>query len=135
MKNIILLLALLSFADTSFATAADAKPSESAKAPHGSTAGKSGTGLPSGHPDSLPADTRLINSGTVLDILDSEMYTYVLVTSDKGPLWLAAYKTDLTKGATVRYSGGVGMPNFFSKALNRSFDLIIFVDTLEQERK
>jgi hypothetical protein len=135
LKNIILLLALFSVAEASFATVTDAKPAESSKVEHAEVTAKSGSGLPPGHPDSLPADTRLINSGTVLDVLDSDMYTFVLVTSDKGPLWLAAYKINLTKGATVRYSSGVGMPNFFSKALNRSFDLIIFVDTLVQVKK
>jgi hypothetical protein len=132
MKNITFLLALLLVVDVAAAAdAATAKPTAPAKAPHAGMTTKSGTGLPKGHPDSIPADTRLINSGKVLDVLDSEMYTYLLVTSDNGPLWLAAYKTTVAKGATVKYSGGVGMPNFFSKALNRSFDLIIFVDTLE----
>lgn len=59
------------------------------------------------------------NSGKVLEVLDSDMCTYVQVTSEKGVLWLAAYKTGVTKGATVRYSGGIGMPIFFSKAFNR----------------
>jgi hypothetical protein len=134
MKNTILLLALFSVADLAVAATADTnakKPVAPLKAPHSSAAAKPGAALPPGHPESIPSDTRLINSGKVLDVLDSEMYTYLLVTSDQGPLWLAAYKTTVTKGATVKYSGGIGMPNFFSKALNRSFDLIVFVDTLE----
>ena len=90
--------------------------------------------MPSGHPDSIPADTRLINSGKVLDVLDTDMYTYVQVTHEQGPVWLAAYKTNITKGSTVRYSGGIAMTKFQSKALNRTFDLIVFVDTLEQAK-
>jgi hypothetical protein len=137
MKNTILLLALFSVAGVA-AAATDVDAATQvvlAKTPHGGITTKAGEGLPQGHPDSLPADTKLVNSGTVLDVLDSDMYTYVLVTSEKGPLWLAAYKSNVTKGATVKYSNGVGMSNFFSKALNRSFDLIIFVDSLEVVKK
>jgi hypothetical protein len=100
--------------------------------PHGGMTTQSGAGMSSGHPDSIPADTRLINSGKVLDVLDTDMYTYVQVTHEQGPLWLAAYKTNITRGATVKYSGGVAMTKFQSKALNRTFELIVFVDTLEQ---
>lgn len=136
MKNILLLLLLFSVVDIAFAApinADAAKPTEAAKVPHGGMTTK--PGLAPGHPDSLPADTRLINSGKVLEVLDSDMYTYVQVTGKNGPLWLAGYKTEISKGATVRYSGGIGMPNFFSKALNRTFDLIVFVDSLVLVKK
>lgn len=126
MKNTLLFLALVSF--SGMAVAADtAKPAS----PHGAAVAG---GMPSGHPDSIPADTRLINSGKVLEVLDTDMYTYVQVTHEQGPVWLAAYKTNITKGATVRYSGGIAMTKFQSKALNRTFDLIVFVDTLEQAK-
>jgi hypothetical protein len=126
-KKMFLLLTLILFAD--LAVAADAAKAPS---PHGGMAAAPGAGLPSGHPDAIPADTRLINSGKVLEVIDTDMYTYVQVTHEQGPLWLAAYKTNITKGATVKYSGGVAMTKFQSKALNRTFDLIVFVDTLEQ---
>ena len=138
MKNYILLIALLSVANISVAatpSADAAKPAEAIKPPHGGMSTKGGAGLPSGHPSSIPADTRLMNSGKVLEVLNSDMYTYLQVTTDNEPLWLAAYKTEITKGATVKYSGGIAMPKFFSKALNRTFDLIVFVDTLEQVKK
>ena len=83
------------------------------------------------HPAANPSEVKLTSSGKVLQVIDSPMYTYLKVTGDKGPLWLAAYKIDITKGATVKYSGGVAMKNFYSKSLNRTFDLIIFVESLE----
>lgn len=129
MKKTLLFLALVSFSGMTAAADA-AKPAS----PRGGAATQAGGGLPSGHPDSIPADTRLINSGKVLDVLDTDMYTYVQVTHEQGPVWLAAYKTNITKGATVRYSGGIAMIKFQSKALNRTFDLIVFVDTLEQAK-
>jgi len=92
---------------------------------------KPGAGLPPGHPSTAPADIELANSGKVLEVIDSDMYTYLRVTSEKGPIWLAAYKTTVAKGATVKYSSGVAMSKFYSKALNRTFDLIVFVDRLE----
>lgn len=133
MKRIILLITLVSVAGIAAAAtgAESAKPAEATASPHKGMTAKPGAGMPPGHPESIPADTRLINSGKVLEVLDTDMYTYVQVTSDQGPLWLAAYKTNIAKGATVKYSGGIAMPKFHSKSLNRTFDLIIFVDALE----
>ena len=91
--------------------------------------------LPLGHSKAIPVDTQLVNSGKVLEVLDTDMYTYLQVTTEKGPLWIAAYKTDVTKGATVRYSDGVAMSNIYSSALNRNFDVIVFVDSLEKVKK
>jgi uncharacterized protein YdeI (BOF family) len=84
-----------------------------------------------GHSKAIPADTQLVNSGKVLEVLETDMYTYLQVTTEKGPLWIATYKTNVSKGATVRYSNGVAMSDFFSNVLNRAFDVIVFVDSLE----
>jgi hypothetical protein len=85
-----------------------------------------------GHSKAIPADTQLVNIGAVLEVLKSDTYTYLQVSTEKGPLWLATYKTEVSKGAAVRYSNGVAMSKFFSNALNRSFDVIVFVDSVEQ---
>jgi len=90
---------------------------------------------PTNHPASIPADTKLVNSGKVLDVIDSPMYTYLQVTGSNGPLWIAAYKIDVSKGTEVKYSGGVTMVKFHSKSLDRTFDQIIFVDSLEKMKK
>lgn len=79
--------------------------------------------------------SQLTNTGTVLDVIDSSMYTYLQVSSDTGAVWLAAYRNDMSKGDTVSYSRGVMMTNFRSKALNRTFDKIIFVDAVVPIRK
>jgi hypothetical protein len=89
------------------------------------------TAAPPTHPVSIAADAKQSQIGKVIEVIESPMYTYLKVTGDKGPLWLAAYKTDITKGSTVKYSGKVTMPNFYSKALNRTFEVIVFVDSLE----
>lgn len=139
MKTIFTLLALVAIAGLS--VAASMRDSETAKpaaaaSPHGvAAAGKTDAAMPPGHPPAIPADTNLVNSGEVLEVIDSPMYTYLQVTSDKGPLWLAAFKTDIAKGATVRYSSGVVMPKFYSKSLDRTFDTIVFVDSIAPEKK
>lgn len=106
-----------------------------AASPQDSDTAKPDAAMPPGHPTAIPADTKLVNSGKVLEVIDSSMYTYLRVTSDKGPLWLAVFKTDIVKGATVRYSSGVAMSKFYSKSLDRTFDTIIFVDSIAPKKK
>lgn len=75
------------------------------------------------------------NSGKVLEVIDTAMYTYLQVTGDKGPVWIAASKTNIAKGTTISYSNGAVMSNFHSKSLNRTFDKIIFVDKVVPTKK
>ena len=91
-----------------------------------------GTRIPPGHARDIPADTQLVNIGTVLEVIETDAYTYLQVTTEKGPLWLVVYKMGVDKGATVKYSNGVAMSGFHGKSLNRTFDVIVFVDTIEQ---
>lgn len=138
MKTIFTLL-LVAIAGTAVAASPQdsdtAKPTAAASPHAAAPAGKTDAAMPPGHPTAIPADTKLVNSGKVLEVIDSPMYTYLQVTSDKGPLWLAVFKTDIIKGATVRYSSGVAMSKFYSKSLDRTFDTIIFVDSIAPKKK
>ncbi len=133
MRNIILSLTLACVANVAVAasTGDSAKPAEAVQVPHGGMTTKAGAVLPPGHAKTIPADTQLVNAGKVLEVIDTDMYTYVQVTAEKGPLWLAVYKTAVSKEANVKYSNGIAMSKFYSKALNRTFDVIVFVDSLE----
>jgi hypothetical protein len=134
LKKILLLIALVSVADIAVAatpTTGSGIPAETAARSHGGMLTKFGGTLPPGHPKVTSADIPLVNSGKVLDVLSADKYTYLQVTTEKGPLWIAVYKTEVAKGATVQYSNGVVMSRFYSKSLNRTFDLIVFVDRLE----
>lgn len=124
MKTIFALLALAAIANAAVA------------APQADTA-KPAAALPDGHVSivAAPAAVQLTRKGKVLEVIDSPMYTYLQVTGDKDPVWLAAYKTDIAKGTIVNYSDGVALRNFHSKSLNRTFDTIIFVDRVETEKK
>lgn len=71
------------------------------------------------------------NQGKVLDTMDASIYTYIQVSADQGPVWLATTRIHVAKGDTVSYPGnGVVMTNFASKSLKRKFDKIIFVDRI-----
>src|SRR3990172_7731550 len=52
------------------------------------------------------AASKFVNKGKVLEVIDTSMYTYLQVTSDKGPVWLAASKTSIAKGANIGYPNG-----------------------------
>ena len=113
MKTIFTLLALVAFAGTAVA----AEPQ--AAAPAGKSA---------------PA-SKYPNTGKVLEVMDASIYTYIQVSSDNGPVWLAASKTNVPKGATIGYGNGALMTNFHSKSMNRTFDRIIFLDKVEVLKK
>lgn len=127
MRMIIALLALAATAGTAVA----------APRPDADTAKPALNNLPVGHVPvtAAPGAIQLTRKGKVLEVIDSPMYTYVRVTGDKDPLWLAAYKTGIAKDDVVNYSDGVAMSNFHSKSLNRTFDTIVFVDRIVPEKK
>ncbi|MGA9666531.1 MAG: hypothetical protein WBQ69_08810 [Gallionella sp.] len=75
------------------------------------------------------------HKGKVLETMDASIYTYMQVTSDSGPLWIAASKTKVAKGETISYPDGAMMTNFNSKSLNRTFDKILFVDKISVVKK
>ena len=94
---------------------------------------KPAAGAPANHPAmGTPPDTNMSNSGKILEVITTDQYSYLKVQSKQGPIWLAGYKGNFTKGATVKYSSGLEMKNFESKAAKRMFDSIYFVDSMEQ---
>ncbi|TAN78878.1 MAG: hypothetical protein EPN14_06240 [Gallionella sp.] len=86
-------------------------------------------------PAAQAAAIPLPNKGKVLEVIDTSMYTYLQVSTDKSPVWIAASKIKLAKGDTVSYSNGAVMSNFHSKSLNRTFESIIFVDKVVPVKK
>ena len=116
MKNILALLGLALAAVAGTAIAAPQQPAAAAAA-------------------APAAVTQLPNNGKVLEVIDTSMYTYLQVTADKSPVWLAASKFKVAKGDNVGYSNGTVMSNFHSKSLNRTFDSIIFVDKASVVKK
>jgi hypothetical protein len=69
-------------------------------------------------------------SGTIKQTMDGGGYTYVLLTTAKGEVWLAGPQTTVKKGQKLSTGDGMLMSGFQSKALNRTFDQIYFVNSL-----
>jgi len=69
--------------------------------------------------------------GTVLETMDSGGYTYVFIETDKDKRWLAARETVVEVGDMVQASEGMPMSNFTSPTLNRTFDVVYFVNTMQ----
>ena len=68
--------------------------------------------------------------GRVLETMNSAGYTYVLIGTEEVQRWLAARETAVKVGDVVQAYEGMPMAQFESKTLNRTFDVIYFVDAL-----
>jgi hypothetical protein len=69
-------------------------------------------------------------AGTVTQTMDVSQYTYVEVDTGSGLLWLAGPITQVKVGDTVEMSSGIGMANFHSATLDRTFDEIRLVSAI-----
>jgi hypothetical protein len=69
--------------------------------------------------------------GTVLETMDSGGYTYVFIETDNDQRWMATRQTAVQVGDKVQAFPGMPMTEFESKSLNRTFDVVYFLDGLE----
>jgi len=70
-------------------------------------------------------------SGSILEKLDVNKYTYVKIKNSKNQeVWLAGPKDDVKVGDKVSVASGMLMKDFVSKSLNRTFKEIYFVGSL-----
>lgn len=78
-------------------------------------------------------------AGKVLEILNSGGYTYLLLDVDGFKDWVAVPSLYVEVGDEVELLGGTQMGQFSSKALNKTFDRIIFsagpTDKYNEKRK
>ena len=73
------------------------------------------------------AEQSAAGSGKVVETLDASVYTYIRLDDGSGKeTWAAVPQTQLEIGEQITLTGGTVMRNFNSKALNRTFDSIIF---------
>lgn len=71
-------------------------------------------------------------SGKVLEVLDGGQYIYLHVQHDDGKqVWVAALPMKVAKGDKVKYADAPALPNFPSKALNRTFDALVLTQAVE----
>lgn len=64
-------------------------------------------------------------AGTVAESIDAGGYTYLRL--EEPDIWLATSSLQVATGDQVEYSGGMEMRDFHSKALDRAFESIWFV--------
>ncbi len=71
--------------------------------------------------------------GKVAETINAAGYTYLLVDTSQGKVWVAIPETRVTVGQEVVCNPGMAMTNFQSKTLKRTFDTIIFSSGLGGE--
>lgn len=91
------------------------------------------TSAPAATPAATPAAPATAsaspNTGKVLQIEEAGIYTYAEVDTGNQKLWIAGGHIEAKVGDTVQWGGYSEMYNFTSKALNRTFDQILFVNS------
>jgi hypothetical protein len=70
------------------------------------------------------------STGKVTQTMDTDRYTYMEVGTPEGLRWFAGPQTKVKVGDSVILSGGVRMPNFYSKHLDRTFDELFLVGAI-----
>ena len=71
--------------------------------------------------------------GKIVETMDSNGYTYLLLDAALGKIWVAIPQTAVKVGQEVNCSPGLTMNNFTSKTLNRTFEAIIFSPGIAKE--
>jgi hypothetical protein len=72
-------------------------------------------------------------TGTVIETVNAAGYTYVHFDTGKEKVWAAAPEFVVEVGEAVTISGPMPMPNYHSKTLDRTFELVYFVARVEVE--
>jgi hypothetical protein len=95
---------------------------------------------PPGHPTVDEADralhnanAQLPNKGKVLETMNAGGYSYLLVSDAGKERWIAVNQIEVKVEDFVRYSQGMAMRNFHSKALDRTFEEILFATSITIE--
>lgn len=117
-------------------TACDKKPSQEPFVPT-PVFESSGT-LPAGHPPvnsegqtttlSDAPEAAQTQTATVISTIDIPQFTYIEVKQNNQTRWLAAATIAAKKGDIIQFDAGSSIPDFKSKALNRTFPGMTFVN-------
>jgi hypothetical protein len=94
-----------------------------AVAPHGSFPAPAGAGAGT-------AEAGRSAGGTVKSVTNAGGYSYIEVDQGGKTVWVAATETALKKGDKVQWQGASEMRNFTARSLNRTFDQIIFAQSV-----
>jgi hypothetical protein len=73
--------------------------------------------------------------GVVGEVIQTERYTYLKMSTLTKSVWVASYKFNAEQGDLVRFKPSEPLKNFKSPTLKRTFSSIYFVDELELGRQ
>lgn len=98
-----------------------------------SVAGCTGASKATRSPAPAPATTTVAGdlSGKVVETMDAGGYTYICLEKNAQRIWVAAPVMKVALGQELKFLSGAVMTNFSSKALNRTFDKIVFSGGLD----
>jgi len=71
--------------------------------------------------------------GEVLESINAGSYTYLRLKTKDGEVWAATMLSNIPKGANVQLHDPALMTNFQSKALNKTFDEIVFASAVSTQ--
>lgn len=80
--------------------------------------------------DSTSAVKSDVHKIVVKETVDGGTYTYLNVEENGESYWMAISNMPVTIGETYYYDSGMVMKNFESKQLNKTFDEIVFANTV-----
>lgn len=80
-------------------------------------------------PAAAPSVANGMVTGQVAETIAAGGYTYARVDVDGQALWAAGPPTPMAVGDTITFSTMIPMKNFHSKAMNRDFPVLYFVDS------
>ncbi|MGI9224688.1 MAG: DNA-binding protein [Woeseiaceae bacterium] len=69
--------------------------------------------------------------GTVLETMNSGGYTYVFIDTAQDQRWVATRETTVQVGDVIQTTPGMPMQGFTSNTLNRTFNVVYFVESLQ----
>lgn len=76
-----------------------------------------------------------IHEVKIVEVVQTSQYTYLLVEEGDIKSWLAVPRMQAEAGKTYYYQGGMLMKNFVSKELGRTFENIIFLESIHTDRE
>ena len=72
----------------------------------------------------------VVHKVVVNEVINAGGFTYLNVSEKRKKIWLAVPEMKAAKGDKISYSGGLEMINFFSKELNRTFQSVLFLESV-----
>lgn len=75
----------------------------------------------------------LMHEVTVDEVIQTSSYTYLKVSENGKEYWMAVNRQEVAEGEKYYYDSGLEMKDFKSKALDRTFESIYFVQNFSKE--